>query len=153
MSLNALEEKAVTWFFQCKDYYKASMIIVSSDDYHDPVCTLQSFSIECALKSLLALSSIEKTGHDLHKLFGALPEALKKELKREFQIKFDYDLESELADIKLDFVDSRYCLTDPKHNGGKSFSVHSLRNCSSFLYEFTKIKVEHICHRYVSSLL
>jgi HEPN domain-containing protein len=147
---------AVVWFFHCRDYYNASTVLDNHPDesnFSSAVCTLQAFSAECGLKSLLSLCNIEKRrGHDLVKLFEMLPESSRSELTAKFNLLYHCDFKDELEMIKDDFIDSRYCLTDTERDG-RVFSVSSLNNVSKFLYPFLKPKIEAILHRYVSASL
>lgn len=147
---------AVVWFFHCRDYYNASTALENHPEeasFSDPVCTLQAFSAECGLKSLLSLCKIKKRkGHDLVKLFEMLPDSSRLELTSEFNLLYHCDFKGELEKIKDDFIDSRYCLTDPQKNG-RVFSVSSLNNVSKFLYPFLKPKIEVILHEHVSASL
>lgn len=149
------EQETVTWFFQCKAYYDAAVIILNSPDeirLNDPICTLKSFSIECAYKALISLDGKEvKRTHNFVELFNLLSPEIQKDLVQSFKLEYQLDLKRTLEDIKLDFMDSRYIYHSEEQ--GKTFSVSGLYNVSIFMYEYLKPKIEAILHRNISNLL
>jgi len=109
--IKSSNDEAKFWFEQAVAYYKSSKVLDTSNYENTalPIITLQSFSIECALKSfLLNFNGKVEKGHNLINLFNHLPLEIQLDLKKKFKELHSYDLLKCLTEVSNDFIDSRY---------------------------------------------
>lgn len=123
-------------------YIESSKILGhSSSEYTSmPIITLQSFSVECSLKSLLLLTRGKyPSSHDSLDLFQRLPEDEKKDLLKHFLDFTTVDLINALSEIRSDFIGSRYHFEDfRKSHVGRSFSTGYLEAVADFFIDYIK---------------
>lgn len=137
-------DEARYWAEQALAYYESSMILASSESEFKsmPIITLQAFSAECSLKSLILLSTsiVKVRGHELKELFEALSSDLQTNLSQSFFDEFDRDLIDALQEVSTDFIDSRYYHEELKRKlFGRSFAVGYLEAISKFLLDFIEV--------------
>ena len=147
-SLTNSFEEARFWLDQGIAYFESSKFLAKSlsNNKFMPIITLQSFSVECFLKSLLLLSLGKyPEKHDSVVLFERLPDLLKTDLSNQFFAEYAFHLMDALEPTKFDFVRSRYHFEDFKTSYvGKTFSIGYLETLAVFFIEYIKINGDGI---------
>lgn len=135
-------EEALFWFQQAIDYYESSKILEDSsrECVGIPIITMQSFSIECSLKSFLLMCGEELMRiHGLAQLFNALPLSLKDDISNKFYELYGASFKDSINEINSDFVDSRYFFDEFKQSPvSRAFSTGYLNAIAGFLLDYAK---------------
>jgi len=144
--ISSPSDSAYFWFEQSKDYYESSLVLLYSESRHKylPIITLQAFSVECALKSLLALESLNVPhGHNLFKLFNTLPKHLKKEISDLCSSTHDLSVSDVLKAVSNDFIESRYSFEQLNQSFvQKGFSSGWLQAVNALLVDYIEPKIQ-----------
>lgn len=150
---NAFDE-AIFLMDQSIAYFESAKVLVDSPSEYTsmPIITLQSFSLECSLKSLLLLTCGKyPSSHDVLDLFERLPEDEKKALLGEFLDLTEVDLKNALTEIRRDFIGSRYYFEDfRKSYVGRAFSTGYLEAVANFFIDYIKDNGDSIYQQYGS---
>ena len=145
-------DESLFWMDKSLAYFESSKVLDdSSSEYKAmPIITLQAFSVECSLKSLLLLTCGHYPAkHDSLVLFEGLPENLKLDLSEQFLNEHECDLRIALDETKGDFIGSRYHFEDFRTSYvGRSFSTGYLEAVADFLIKYIRINGDEISYQF-----
>lgn len=131
--------EVLSWYYQGYNFYESSLILLKNESQLTvfPMLTLQAFSVECSLKSLLLLTVGKfPNSHNSLQLFELLPSALKVAMVNRFDAEFSKDLNDILLKVSTDFMDSRYFFQKQDLRG--VFWASDLKLVAKFLLDYFK---------------
>lgn len=133
------QRDVLSWYYQGYNFYESSLILLKNESQLTvfPMLTLQAFSVECSLKSLLLLTIGRfPNSHNLLNLFELLPPVLKVAMVNRFDVEFSKDLHDSLNKVSTDFMGSRYFFQE--HDLREVFWASDLKLVAKFLLDYLR---------------